>query len=134
VGTLIQALIQVNYPDYVAQNWQGTLFVFAVTIAVFVFSVCGVKAMPMIQNIMLLIDCGGFLAIMIIIWVLSPHNTSKAVFTGFTNAGGWNTMGLSLMVGQISVIYGLICKCFPFSECFYGSNKNFRLRCCRTNV
>src|SRR5687767_5485114 len=32
VGTMIQAQIQINYPDYGPTNWQGTLFVFAITI------------------------------------------------------------------------------------------------------
>ena len=110
VGTLIQALVQANYPDYSPKNWQGTLFVFAVTILVFIFNVWGSRAMPFIQNMMLLVHCGGFLAIMIIFWVLSPHNTAEVVFTQFVNEGVWKTTGLSLMVGQISAIYGLICS------------------------
>jgi choline transport protein len=109
VGTLIQSQIQINYPDYTPTNWQGTLFVFAVTLIVWVLNVYCSRAMPMIQNMMLIVHVGGFLAIMIIFWTLAPHNTSKVVFTQFTDGGGWQTMGLSLMVGQISAIYGLIC-------------------------
>ena len=119
VGTLIQALIQVNYPDYVATNWQGTLFVLAVTLIVGVINVYGTKQMPMFQNLMLVVHCGAFLAIMSIFWILSPHNTPQDVFIKFTDGGGWSSMGLSLMVGQISAIYGLICKfhwrCYLFS-------------------
>ncbi|RFU31627.1 hypothetical protein B7463_g4724, partial [Scytalidium lignicola] len=110
VGTLIQAQIQVNHPSYDATNWQGTLFVFAVTLVVFVLNVWGSKAMPFIQNMMLLVHVGGFLSIMIIFWVLSPHNSADVVFTKFVNEGGWSSTGLSLMVGQISAIYGLICS------------------------
>ncbi|KAG4441644.1 hypothetical protein IFR05_002851 [Cadophora sp. M221] len=110
VGTLIQSLISVNYPDYEATNWQGTLFVFAVTLIVWVLNVWGSRAMPLIQNLMLIVHVGGFLAILIIFWVLAPHNTAEVVFTRFTNDGGWSTMGLSLMVGQISALYGLICS------------------------
>jgi amino acid transporter len=110
VGTLIQALIEANYPNYDATNWQGTLFVFAVTILVYALNVWGSRAMPMIQNLMLIVHIGGFLAIMIVFWVLSPHVTADVVFTMPTNAGGWSTVGLSLMVGQLSAIYGLICK------------------------
>ena len=110
VGTLIQSLISVNYPDYEATNWQGTLFVFAVTSIVWIMNVWGSRAMPLIQNLMLIVHIGGFLAILIIFWVLAPHNTAEVVFTRFTNDGGWSTIGLSLMVGQISALYGLICK------------------------
>jgi choline transport protein len=74
VGTLIQASVQVNYPDYSPTNWQGTLFVFAVTLIVWAMNVYVSRAMPLIQNMMLIVRVGGFLAIMIIFWVLSPHN------------------------------------------------------------
>lgn len=65
----------------------------------------------MIQNIMLGVHVLGFLAVILTLWILSPRNEARVVFTQFTNGGGWNSMGLSLMVGQISAIYGLICTC-----------------------
>ncbi|KAH7420156.1 amino acid permease 2 [Cadophora sp. MPI-SDFR-AT-0126] len=108
VGTLIQSLISVNYPDYEETRWQGTLFVFAVTSVVWVMNVWGSRAMPVFQNLMLIIHIGGFLAIVIVFWVLAPHNSAEVVFTRFTNDGGWNSMGLSLMVGQISALLCLI--------------------------
>lgn len=43
-------------------------------------------------------------------WVLAPRNAASVVFTHFTDAGGWSSMGLSLMVGQISAIYACICS------------------------
>lgn len=112
VGTMIQSLITVNVPTYEPTNWQGTLFVFAVTLVVLVVNVWGSRAMPVMQNIMLIVHIGAFLAIMIIFWVLSPHNTAEVVFTQFTNSGGWSSTGLSLMIGQISAIYTLICTFF----------------------
>lgn len=44
------------------------------------------------------------------LWVLAPRNTALEVFTGFTDGGGWSSMGLALMVGQISAIYACICS------------------------
>ncbi|KAH8586206.1 amino acid/polyamine transporter I [Bisporella sp. PMI_857] len=110
VGTMIQAQIQINYPDYVPTNWQGTLFVFAITLIVWISNVFCSRAMPIFQNLMLIVHVGGFLAIMIVWWALAPRNTADVVFTQFTNGGGWQTMGVSLMVGQISSIYALICS------------------------
>jgi hypothetical protein len=112
VGTMIQAQIQINYPDYVPTNWQGTLFVFAITLIVWISNVFCSRAMPIFQNLMLIVHVGGFLAIMIVWWALAPRNTADVVFTQFTNGGGWQTMGVSLMVGQISSIYALICESF----------------------
>jgi choline transport protein len=43
-------------------------------------------------------------------WVLAPRNAASVVFTQFTDSGGWSSMGLALMVGQISAIYACICS------------------------
>ncbi|KAF2003153.1 amino acid permease 2 [Amniculicola lignicola CBS 123094] len=110
VGTLIQACATVMYPEYVPTNWQGTLMVIAVTILVWVLNLWGAKLMPLFQNFMLVVHVFGFLAIIIVLWVLSPRASAKVTFTGFRNDGGWSSMGLSLMVGQISAIYACICS------------------------
>ena len=110
VGTLIQALIQVNDVNYVWENWHGTLLVIGITFLVFASNVWGARGMPMAQNLMLIVHVFGFISIIVVFWVLAPHNDSRTVFTSFTNSGGWGSMGLALMVGQISAIYACICE------------------------
>jgi amino acid transporter len=110
VGTLIQSSAIVMYPDYAPTNWQGTLMVIAVTILVWVMNIWGAKAMPIFQNVMLVIHVFGFLTVIIVLWVLSPRSSAEVTFTQFTNSGGWSTTGLALMVGQLSAIYACICK------------------------
>lgn len=85
--------------------------VVAVTIVVWYLNIWGSRAMPLIQNLMLVVHVFGFLAVIIVLWVLAPRNTTKVTFTQFTNDGGWDSMGLSLMISQISAIYGCICMC-----------------------
>lgn len=63
-------------------------------------------------------------------WVLAPRNTAEVVFTQFTDGGGWPSMGLALMVGQITALYACICSdaaahmseeikvCFDAAICF----------------
>ena len=111
VGTLIQASVIAVYPDYAPTNWQGTLMVIAVTLIVWVMNVyVPGKWMPMFQNLMLGVHVVGFLAIVIIFWVMTPETaTATVTFTEFRNEGGWGSMGLALMVGQISAIYACIC-------------------------
>ena len=114
VGTLIQGILTVNDPSYDPQNWQGTLFVFAVVLVIFILNIWGNDLMPFINNVLLVGHIFGWLAIIVVLWILSPRNPGKVVFTQFTNEGGWSTMGLSLMVGQISAIYACICKIKSF--------------------
>jgi choline transport protein len=107
-GTIIQSLVSVANPNYVGTNWQGTLMVIGITIIIYFLTVWGAEAMPMFQNLMLIIHCVGFVVVVVVLLVLAPRNPARVVFTQFINGGGWNTMGLSLMVGQISALYALI--------------------------
>lgn len=109
VGTLIQALISVNDQTYVWTNWHGTLLVIAISLIVFAANIWGAHGMAMAQNLMLGVHVIGFVSVVAVLWALAPHNSAEAVFTRFTNAGGWGSMGLSLMVGQLSAIYACIC-------------------------
>ena len=110
VGTMIQGLVYVNVPSYSGTNWQGTLMVWAISLIVYAANVWGGRGMPVFQNVMLILHVFGFLTIIVMLWVLAPRNAPSVVFTQFTNEGGWSSMGLSLMVGQISAIYACICS------------------------
>ncbi|PIA99233.1 Choline transport protein [Cercospora beticola] len=110
VGTMIQSVAAINNPSYAGTNWQGTLCVWAITILVLFANVYGGNAMPVFQNLMLILHVFGFLTIIVCIWVLAPRNAASVVFTEFYNGGDWQTMGLALMVGQISAIYACICS------------------------
>lgn len=60
----------------------------------------------MIQNMLLVVHIFGFLAVVVVLWVMAPHQSARAVFTEFRNGGSWPSIGVSVMVGQISAIYG----------------------------
>lgn len=63
VGTMIQSLIFVNKESYEGTNWQGTLMVWAITFIVYLGNVYGGRAMPVFQNVMLIVHVFGFLAV-----------------------------------------------------------------------
>jgi choline transport protein len=110
VGTMIQSMIYVNDENYSGTNWQGTMFVWAITLVVYACNVWGGRAMPVFQNLMLILHVFGFLTIIVCLWILAPRNPASVVFTQFSNEGGWSNMGLSLMIGQITAIYACICS------------------------
>lgn len=107
--------------------------VIAVAILVWYLNIWGEKWMPLFQNIMFVIHIFGFLAIIIVFWVLSPRLSAKATFVEFTNSGGWNSMGLSLMVGQVSAIYACICM-YHQASLSTPTNHCRRHRCCGAYV
>ncbi|KAL6712604.1 hypothetical protein ACN47E_000481 [Coniothyrium glycines] len=107
-GTMAQALIVVNNPSYEPQRWQGTLFVFAMVLLVYIFNIWGHDLWPRVQNPLMILHALAFFAVVVTLWCLAPHRSARAVFTEFSNSGGWNNMGTSLMVGQISAIYSIL--------------------------
>ncbi|CZR59452.1 probable GABA permease [Phialocephala subalpina] len=107
-GTIIQALLVINYPDYDPKAWQGTLFVFAMVLVLFIVNIWGASVWALIQNALMVLHIAFFLIVIIILWVMAPHQSAKNVFTQFSNEGGWSSMGLSVMVGQITAIYSLL--------------------------
>ncbi|MCJ1250204.1 hypothetical protein MMC30_007430 [Trapelia coarctata] len=109
-GTIIQALIGVNSPDYQPANWQGTLLVFAMALLVYICNVWGARELPLAQKFLVVVHVLAFLAVIIVLWAIAPHQSATAVFTEFTNGGGWSSVGLSLMIGQISAIFASTCS------------------------
>lgn len=111
-GTIIQGLISLNDPNYEATRWQGTLLVFAMVVLIYIMNIWFAQGMPAIQNALLILHVFGFFAVIIVLWTMAPRNTPSAVFTDFYNGGGWPSMGLALMIGQISAVYGSLSTLF----------------------
>ncbi|KAL8941810.1 MAG: hypothetical protein Q9211_001662 [Gyalolechia sp. 1 TL-2023] len=101
VGTIIQGLIILNYPNYDAQKYQGTFLCWAViAVAVFVNTVVS-SLLPVIEGLILVFHVLGFVAIMITLVTLAPHGSASDVFQTVLNGGNWPTQGLSFCVGFI---------------------------------
>lgn len=111
---MIQALITINNPNYSGTDWQTTLLIFANVVVLFTANVFGAKKLPLGQNILLVLHILGFLVVLIVLWVLAPHNSARTVFTQFTNEGGFS-IGVSLMIGQITAIYSSVCTLLKIS-------------------
>ncbi|KAI9039205.1 putative GABA permease [Aspergillus affinis] len=105
-GTIIQGLISVRNPDYDPQRWQGTLFVFAMIAIIYFFNVYAASWMPRIQNLLLALHVLCWVVVIVVLWAMAPRQPAKTVFTEFSTLGGWNNVGVALMIGQISAIYG----------------------------
>ena len=98
-GTIIQGLIVLNDASYVFERWQGTLLVIAINVFSVMFNTFLAKKLPMVESLILVIHVLGAFAIVIPLWVLAPRNSASAVFTQFSNAGGWGSAGTATMIG-----------------------------------
>lgn len=114
-GTLIQGLISVRNPDYTAPGWQGTLLVFSMVLVSYLFNVYASELMPILSNLLMLFHVLSWAVVLIMLWAMAPRRSAEAVFiTDWKNIGGLPTMGLSVMVGQISAIYGCLSRLLIF--------------------
>ena len=107
-GAMIQGLLILNYPQYVPQQWQGTLLFWA-TIAVSVFVNTVVSSLlPKIEGFIFTLHVLGAIAILIVMSYMAPHSTASEVFTLFLNQGDWSTQGLSFMIGLIGMSFSFV--------------------------
>lgn len=110
---MIQGLIVLNNPSYTPQGWHGTLLAIAVAAFSVFFNTFLAKKLPLIESCILAIHLCAFVGILITLWVLmSPSSTaaatSTAVFTHFSDGGGWGSLGGSTLVGLTAGIFPLL--------------------------
>ena len=90
------------------QPWQAVLLFYATLFfGVFINTVVS-RALPKIEGIILIFHVLGFFAILIPLVYMAPHGSAKDVFTVFMNGGGFETQGLSFMVGLVGPIFCLL--------------------------
>lgn len=108
-GSMIQGLVVMNYPDsYIPEPYQGTLLFWAIMLfAVFINAIVS-SALPKFEGLILILHVLGFFAILIPMVSLGYHGDPHQVFTEFRNGGGWQTQGLSFMVGLIGNVFAFV--------------------------
>ncbi|KAM6508466.1 hypothetical protein FALCPG4_018317 [Fusarium falciforme] len=82
----------------------------AVAVAAFsvLFNTILARKLPLIEALVLIIHIFAFFGILVALWVLSPRADSKAVFTEFSDGGGWGSLGGSTLVGILAGILPLL--------------------------
>jgi hypothetical protein len=100
-ATLIQTTIVVNNPDYTKPSWHSFLFIGAAIFTAFAGSVWGYRALPHWQNTAFALHVLAYFAIIIPIWVNAPEIEPEKVWTEFENSGGWPSLTLAVMIGQL---------------------------------
>lgn len=95
-GSFIQGLIILNYPEtYIPKSYHTTLLAMAITILVAFFNVFLANQLPLIEGIILVLHFAGWLAVVIVLWVLGPRTEAPLVWNNFQDTGGWGSSKLS---------------------------------------
>ena len=97
-------MILINDETYAFPSWHGTLLAFAAMLVAFLGNVYGSKALPSWQNAVFTIHIIGYFGYIVPVWVKAPKASHTQVWSDFQNEGGWSSMGLAVLVGQLAGI------------------------------
>ena len=84
------------------------MLVIAISTFSILFNTFLAKKLPLVEGLVLVLHVLGLFAIIIPLWVLAPRNNAKAVFTEFSNNGGWSSTGVSVMIGLLTPIVSML--------------------------
>lgn len=104
-GLQVQSIIILNDDSYIPARWQGMLFYWAILVYALAMNIWGHRLLPTANLVSGFLHGAGFLAILIVLGVMAPKNTASFVFKEVTNSSGWESDGISWLVGLISAVY-----------------------------
>src|SRR5438876_758744 len=87
----IQGLVVLNNDSYVYERWHGTLLAIAIVLFVAFFNTFLAKHLPLVEAMVLCLHVGGFICILVPLWVLGPRVNSHEIWTVFEDGGGWGS-------------------------------------------
>ena len=105
MSTLVEALVEIYYPDWGFARWQSTLVMIFFLITTIYFNTWGAKLLPGIEVVSVLFHMAGFVITIVPLWVMAPKNSASDVFGGIVNGGGWSNAGTSFFVGTITILF-----------------------------
>jgi len=121
VGTMIQGLIVLNVPSYTWHNYHGTLLTIAVIFFSTTFNTLLAARLPFIEGMVLILHLLGFFVIAVPLWVMA-QKADPRVLVEFSNNGGWESKGLSALIGLSSpmgVLIGYDCSVHMCKDPFF---------------
>lgn len=96
-------------PDPWTVRWQGTLLSIGALLIVAAANIWATRLLPVTQYLLFFLHTAGYIILITLFWVLpKKHVPASEVFGKFENIGNWSSIGLALMVGQISSAYALV--------------------------
>lgn len=97
-------MILINDENYAFPNWHGTLLAFAAIVVAYIGAIWGSRILPYWQNAIFVVHVLAYFIWFVPIWVNAPKASHSQVWTEFANTGGFGSMGLAIMIGQLTGI------------------------------
>ncbi|CAI0642745.1 unnamed protein product [Colletotrichum noveboracense] len=105
----IQAWAILFSPDYTYERWHTALIVIGLATFYTLFAVFEVKMLHRLLFIAMFVHIVGFFATVIYLLVrVNPKNTASYVFTDSTSLSGWESPGISWLIGLLTSAIGFV--------------------------
>ena len=95
------ALISICHRDYVIQGWHAALLTMAFSFAAIFFNTSAIGKLPILEGLAVVLHVFGFLAFIVILWVMGPRADANATFTHFQDENDWGSIGLATLIGVV---------------------------------
>lgn len=109
VADIIQAVVQIARPDYVATRWRGTLLTMATGLIVSSFNILLASHLSWCEGVFATIHFFAFVPVLVGLFVLAPKQRAADVFLNFTDVhGNWPDRSIAVLVGQVSNFFVML--------------------------
>ena len=110
IGKILLGICVVNDEGFEPQRWQETLLIVATVCGLGAFNIFAGKRLAFTELCFATLHVLAFIPIVVTLLVKTRRKLpADVVFTDFTDTGaGWPSMGLSIMVGQVSNVYAVL--------------------------
>jgi choline transport protein len=106
---MILGLAVLGSPGYeTIQPWHQTLLTIAIVAFSAFFNIYLAARLPITEAIVLVLHIAGVFVIIIPLWVTAPRGNAYETIFKFTNGGGWDSDGLSYVIGIVPMMGMLI--------------------------
>ncbi|RYP69017.1 hypothetical protein DL771_006343 [Monosporascus sp. 5C6A] len=110
-GTMIQGVILLTHPTYAEnmQNWHGTLLFWAVILLSYGINTALGSLLAKFEGFILVLHILGFFAVIFPLTLLeTQHASPSEVFDHWLNLGGWQSQGLSMVIGLQGSVFAFL--------------------------
>lgn len=115
----LQGIIILNWPEYVAERWHGTLIIFAILIFSCLVNMYVFWIVPWFELFAGVLHIALFFVYSIILLVLSDKNDANFVFLSRVDpsqTSGWNNSFVNWNLGLLTPLWGFV-GTIPFRLC-----------------
>lgn len=102
------AVVSIGDPAFAPELWQTSLLAMLIGVMVTSLNIWCAKRLPAIENFFVFLHIACFVVVMVVLGVTSQKTPARQVFLEVTdNGGNYPTLGLAVMVGQVSAMYNV---------------------------